>query len=711
MKNIEKILTVDDNNINQLVIKKVLSNENREIIVAMSGKAAIDILSKEKDISLILMDIQMPELNGFETVELIKKNEELKDIPIIFITGNMFDEGFITKGFDLGAVDYILKPFEPKVLSYKASVLIDFYNQQKDLKKEYRKLKLITELNNSLLYSEDENTLYYMCCDLLVKVGGYSLAWIGLTDSDDSYQLKVYSSDDNQIGNKFKSLNNISSGESKIINSLVKNKEYTYIYETEYPDLQFSPEKYELKTMIIFPLNMNNSFIGSLFIYCKEKNLLSDDEIQLIHEIVRSFIFGLEAIDFKNIQKKLVNDSFIEKEELQLILSSIVDCVITINSSGKILYANNSACNLFSMTNEDMIGSLIFDLFQVLDQNDKLVLFNPVDYIQNNSNENLHQELAISTKQGNKIIIKASFSELKNSKSEYQGIVFVFNDISNIKVIESQMKLSQTMEALGQLAAGIAHEINTPMQFIGDNYYFIKDGFNSFIEYLKEVDTIFADYTDISVSDLKQIMKDKYDNLDLEYLNGEIPKAIESTQNGVERVRKIVLAMKNFAHPSGKLKSLNNINHGINDTIIISKNEWKYVADLEVKLSPDLQLVNCCLDEINQVMLNLVMNAAQAIAEVVKNNDEKKGKITIETRNAEDFIEIIISDTGCGIPKDKLSRIYDPFFTTKIVGKGTGQGLAITHNIIVNNHNGKIFVESVVGIGTSFKLFLPVSIG
>jgi PAS domain S-box-containing protein len=710
MNYVEKILTVDDNELNQMLFKRVLSNDKRKLITAMSGKEAIDILNHEKDISLILMDIQMPGLNGFETVEIIKKNEELIDIPIIFITGNVFDEDYISKGFNLGAVDYILKPYEPKVLSYKASVLINLYKQQKELIREYRKLKMIQELNTALLYSKDENTLFYMCCELLVNVGSYSLAWIGLTDSGNDYKLKIYSSLDKQNDLKLMAMNNINFELSDI--SIEKDicKDCIYIFEGEKNDLQFSPDKFDLKTLVIFPLIMNNLKIGSLFLYSKEKGKFSDDEILLIQEIVSNFIFGLETFIFKSNQKKLVDEFFIEKEELKLVLSSIVDCVITLNSNSQIIFANNSACNFFSMVKDDMIGSSIFDLFQVLDKNDKLVLFNPIDFIQNNEHYDLHFEIAISTRNGEKKIVNASFSELNNSQGVYQGIVFVFNDVTEKKVIEYQIKLSQNMESLGQLAAGIAHEINTPMQFIGDNYYFIKDGFVSFIEYFKEIDLLLSNHKDnVPSENFINIIKQKHESLDIDYLSDEIPKAIESTQNGVERVRKIVLAMKNFSHPSNKVKSLNNINIGINDTVTISKNEWKYIAELETKLAPDLHLVNCCLDEINQVLLNLVINSAQAIAEVVQKDSVEKGKITIETRNSGDFVEIIISDTGCGIPKDKLTRIYDPFFTTKTVGKGTGQGLAITHNIIVNNHKGKIFVESAVGSGTTFKLLLPVN--
>ena len=159
-----------------------------------------------------------------------------------------------------------------------------------------------------------------------------------------------------------------------------------------------------------------------------------------------------------------------------------------------------------------------------------------------------------------------------------------------------------------------------------------------------------------------------------------------------------------------KIKQLSDINKAIESTVTISKNEWKYDAELELNLDPDLPLVMCSINEISQVILNLIINSSHAIHSVVEKENSEKGKITISTNSKDNFIYIVISDTGEGIPDEIADKIFDPFFTTKEVGKGTGQGLAIAHNIIVNNHKGRIIVDSEVDKGTTFTLSLPVKV-
>jgi two-component system, NtrC family, sensor kinase len=177
---------------------------------------------------------------------------------------------------------------------------------------------------------------------------------------------------------------------------------------------------------------------------------------------------------------------------------------------------------------------------------------------------------------------------------------------------------------------------------------------------------------------------------------------------GIDRVRQIVLAMKDFAHPGIKSKALYDLNHGIEVTVTISRNEWKYVADLETNLDPSLPFIYCSMDEINQVVLNMIVNSSHSIKDMLEKGREEKGKIVICTRREGEEAVIYISDTGKGISKEIISKIYDPFFTTKEVGKGTGQGLAIAHDIIVNKHKGSIQVESEIGKGTTFIIKIPI---
>jgi signal transduction histidine kinase len=198
---------------------------------------------------------------------------------------------------------------------------------------------------------------------------------------------------------------------------------------------------------------------------------------------------------------------------------------------------------------------------------------------------------------------------------------------------------------------------------------------------------------------------------DTDYLLKEIPHAIDQSLEGLERVAKIVRAMKEFSHPGSEEKRAVDINKAIETTVTVARNEWKYVADVVTQLDSCLPLVPCLGGEFNQVILNLIINAAHAIAGVVGDGSKGKGKITISTRRDGPWVQIAIQDTGTGIPPEIQSRIFEPFFTTKPVGKGTGQGLALAHSAIVNRHQGRIWFESEPGQGTTFFIKLPVEAG
>jgi signal transduction histidine kinase len=191
-------------------------------------------------------------------------------------------------------------------------------------------------------------------------------------------------------------------------------------------------------------------------------------------------------------------------------------------------------------------------------------------------------------------------------------------------------------------------------------------------------------------------------------LQKQIPRAIQQSQEGNKRVASIVLAMKQFSHPESAEKTRVDLNAAIASTITVSRNEWKYVADLITEFDAGLSGVNCLPGELNQVILNIIVNAAHAIADVVKDGSEGKGKITVTTRQDGDWAEIRIGDTGTGIPEKVRSRVFDPFFTTKGVGKGTGQGLAIARNVIVDKHGGTLTFETETGKGTTFIIRLPI---
>ena len=196
---------------------------------------------------------------------------------------------------------------------------------------------------------------------------------------------------------------------------------------------------------------------------------------------------------------------------------------------------------------------------------------------------------------------------------------------------------------------------------------------------------------------------------DLPYLVEEIPRAIEQSLEGVQRVTEIVGAMRDFSHPGSDQKSLVDLNHAINNTVTVSRNEWKYVAEMELDLDPSLPEVLCIPGEINQVLLNIIVNAAHAITDALEQKNLNKGTISIATHKRDGLVAIHISDTGAGIPKDIQHRIFDPFFTTKDVGKGTGQGLAIAHRVVTEKHGGFLRFETDQNTGTTFIIELPLA--
>jgi len=272
------------------------------------------------------------------------------------------------------------------------------------------------------------------------------------------------------------------------------------------------------------------------------------------------------------------------------------------------------------------------------------------------------------------------------------------------EILHAQLLHAHKLESVGQLASGIAHEINTPTQFVSSNVSFLDE---AFADVQKMVGTLVNASAEMALTG--DVLMQAMETADWPYLETEIPLAIKQSQEGLSRVANLVRAMKEFSHPGGKEMENVDINRLIETTVTVARNEWKYSSEVQFDLAPDLPGALCLASEIGQVLLNLLVNAAHAITEKLGRTPEGgKGIITIKTEVDGPSILIRIRDTGCGIPDFARAKIFDPFFTTKSVGSGTGQGLAIAYDVVTRKHGGTLTFSTVVGEGTTFTITLPI---
>jgi signal transduction histidine kinase len=280
-------------------------------------------------------------------------------------------------------------------------------------------------------------------------------------------------------------------------------------------------------------------------------------------------------------------------------------------------------------------------------------------------------------------------------------------DVTELRRLGRELAAAQKLESVGRLAAGVAHEINTPVQFVTDNVQFARTSITDIaavVHAYRHLKHVVESGGDLAVA--ARLAVDAENAADLDYILENVPPALDSSVEGLGRIATIVRSMKEFAHPDQARKTLADLNQAIRSTLVIANNEYKYIAELSTEFG-ELPPVPCYLGQINQVVLNLLVNASHAISDVVKDNGSL-GKLTVRTRLDGEVVEISIGDSGTGIPVAARDKIFDPFFTTKEVGKGTGQGLAIAHSVIVKKHGGTLRFETECGKGTTFFIRLPI---
>jgi PAS domain S-box-containing protein len=388
-------------------------------------------------------------------------------------------------------------------------------------------------------------------------------------------------------------------------------------------------------------------------------------------------------------------------EANKTLISSIPSLLITLDKDFKVVQFNPAAERLLGRSASDVIGRSLKDAAIKWDSE---LLFQRLSSFRGSLSA--PEDLIFTKPDGSEGVLRVILSPIAGGGSGSDAVtLIVANDVTERRNLEAQLLQAQKLEAIGQLAAGIAHEINTPTQYIGDNLYFLQDSFKSILAYLALLPS--AGEPGLA-PELSEKLRAAAESSDFDFIREETPKALQQSIEGVSRIAEIVQAMKEFSHPGSKGKTLVDVNKSLSNTITVARNEWKYVSDVKTHFDPGLPSVPCVPGEINQVFLNIIVNAAHAIGETVGNSGTK-GVIAVSTRLDGEMVEVRIKDSGAGIPDAIKSRIFEPFFTTKGVGKGTGQGLSIARSIIVNKHGGELFFESELGQGATFVVRLPVS--
>jgi PAS domain S-box-containing protein len=452
-----------------------------------------------------------------------------------------------------------------------------------------------------------------------------------------------------------------------------------------------------------------------------EKIAQAHDHLELqVRERTEDLETANRSLQTEITERKRVEDDRCESEaRLKIIVDSLQAGVVLIDrATHMVVDANPAALSMFRAPRDTVIGHIchkficpagrgrcpVTDLGEAVDDSERMLL------TADGQRTPVLKTVVPVTLRGHDYLLE-SFVDISDRKRVEGELAahrerleeLVRERTQKLMEAERQVLQGEKLASVGRLAAGVAHEINTPIQYVGDNLRALADSYEDIRavigEYRALVQLVAAAGTSPEVAARAQAAEQEHD---LEFILEDAPKAVSQGLEGVQRVANIVRAMRDFSHVKGGEISSVDLNHCLQSTLTVARNEYKYVADVETDFA-ELPNVECYAGELNQVFLNILVNAAHAIQDT-----GKRGQITVTTRVAGEQVEIAIADTGVGIPEEIRNKIYEPFFTTKEVGRGTGQGLSIAHQIVVGVHGGQLTCESVVGAGTTFRIRLPL---
>ncbi|SDK30173.1 GAF domain-containing protein [Maridesulfovibrio ferrireducens] len=444
----------------------------------------------------------------------------------------------------------------------------------------------------------------------------------------------------------------------------------------------------KLNNLLSIPVLLGDNLFGQVMLANKSSDYTEND-IENLKPFTNIFALAIQRLKNKH-------DLTAVKELLHRILLGIKAGIIVVDrETQKIETINNIALDMLQGAEENYVGMNI-DVLNCINSSGKKVPFCTANIERNGGTD-----LRISKYDGQMVPIqRIVLEDVIDGKNKFLGIIF---DITGRKKLERRLALSQKMESIGQLSAGIAHEINTPSQYIGGNLKFMSGAFDEISSFLNKYRN---DFDSLCKTGQKELQT-QWDKQDIDYFLTELPNSILQSIEGVDQISSIVSALKRFSHPGSDSKVSSDINDALKTTSIICRNEWKYHADVVFDFKDEEFSIPCYINELNQVFVNIVINAAHALKQKYEHSDTK-GTITIQTRDVDKWFEIIIHDTGAGIPAEALPRVFDPFFTTKEMGVGSGQGLALAYSIITEKHGGTIEFKSEEGVGTTCLIRLPI---
>lgn len=667
IKTLSNLLVVDDEATIGKLLATILQNCGYNCLAVDSVLEARQVL-REIPVDLVLTDRDMPGENGLDLIRFIKK--QYPDIGVIMVTV-IDDISQAREVLDLGVYGYITKPFtHNQVLITVENALrhrrielenrhyATFLEQEVNQRTEslQNQLNLVQTLVDTIpapIFYKDTNGVYLGCNRAFEDAVGLPRENIFGRTATEVHGPHIAS----QLHEEDLELLTIGGD---------RRKERTLLYPN-----------HSLHHIITHKATFTNSggqVAGLVGVY-------------------------LDVTELKNIEQSLR----VSERTIRTIMDNLHVGVVMFNGRMETLQLNQQMRTWFPNINVGERSVYLENLLAQLQWNPSGSM-GPCDDPRN-------KPISLSTQQGERMF-KVVFSTLHDENEQYSTTIGFFEDVTETLTAERELRQTQKLEAIGQLAAGIAHEINTPIQYIGDNVHFLGDALADLTPILQKAERLLeSDRSGQPVNNRLRELESARIQVDVPFLIKEIPVAIEQTLAGVQRVAAIIRAMREFSHPGGDDKIAIDINQALESTITVSRNEWKYVAEMATCLADDLPLLYCLPGELNQVFLNIIVNAAHAIADATDNGLRGKGLITIATKAEHDALEIRISDTGKGIPNAIQERIFDPFFTTKEVGKGTGQGLAIARSVVVDKHQGNLSFTTERGRGTTFIIRLPLHLG